>query len=56
MLNEEVVLVAKKRKREPRVASVDEIGVLSRDLKGTGLWLVVVAIVGVALGILSKSL
>lgn len=55
-MKEEVVQVVKKRKREPRVASVDEIGVLSRDLKGTGLWLVVVVVVGVVLGVLSKTL
>lgn len=48
--------MAKKRKKEPRVASVDEIGVLSRDLKGTGLWLAVVVVVGVVLGVLSKTL
>ncbi|SFX67758.1 hypothetical protein SAMN04487866_11719 [Thermoactinomyces sp. DSM 45891] len=48
--------MAKKRKKEFRVATVDEVGILMRDIKGMGLWLAFVVVVGVALGILSKSI
>ncbi|TCP69158.1 hypothetical protein [Baia soyae] len=48
--------MAKKRKKELRVATVDEVGVLTRDIKGMSLWLAFVVVVGVTLGILSKSI
>lgn len=42
--------MAKKKKKEPRVASVDANGILVRDLRATGIWLVVITIVGIAAG------
>lgn len=33
--------MAKKQKKERRVASVDAMGILTRDLKGTALWVAI---------------
>ncbi|MBD1373366.1 hypothetical protein IC620_13510 [Hazenella sp. IB182357] len=37
--------MARKRKKEKRVASVDAVGVLERDLKNTALWIGISVIV-----------
>jgi hypothetical protein len=39
--------LAKKKKKEPRVAAVDPVAVLVRDLKSTALW------IGIAVGVVA---
>ncbi|WP_170840009.1 hypothetical protein [Lihuaxuella thermophila] len=39
--------MAKKKKKEPRIAAVDPVTVLVRDLKSTVLW------IGIAIGVVA---
>ncbi|SFI58957.1 hypothetical protein [Thermoflavimicrobium dichotomicum] len=48
--------MAKKRKKEPRVASVDAHGILVRELKGTFLWFAIASIVASALAVIRYML